>query len=163
MTDPAPTDPFPPDPFPPDDVASADRAAIVQLTVDYCWALDTGDWDVLRRVFTDDAVTDLGAGGQRGIDEIIGRVSSALGPLDDSQHLVTNHQVRIDGDTATGRCYVHAQHIRAGADGGPLFVVAGRYEDTYARRPEGWRIVERRIVTMWTDGNPEVVRRRRTG
>lgn len=137
-----------------------DHRAIVQLTIDYCWALDTGDWDTLRRVFTDDAVTDLGAGGQRGIEEIIERVSSALGHLDDSQHMVSTHQIRVDDDGrgAVGRCYLHAQHIRRAAEGGPHFVVAGRYEDRYVRTDDGWRIAERRIVTMWTEGNVAVVR-----
>ncbi|MGI9596044.1 MAG: nuclear transport factor 2 family protein [Acidimicrobiales bacterium] len=140
--------------------AATARTATIQLTIDYCWALDTGDWDALRTVFTNDAVTDLGAGGQRGIEEIIARVSSALGPLDDSQHMVSNHQIRLgsDGDSATGRCYLHAQHIRHGVEGSPLYVVAGRYEDRYVRTDAGWRIAERRIVTMWTDGNVEVVR-----
>ena len=134
-----------------------DRAAIVQLTIDYCWALDTGDWDALREVFTPDAVTDLGEGGQDGIEEIISRVSSALSRLDDSQHMVSTHQITIDGDTAVGRCYLHAQHIRKVTGGSPLFVVAGRYEDHYVRTSSGWRISQRRIVSMWTDGNLDVV------
>jgi len=139
----------------------ADRAAIVQLTIDYCWALDTGAWDDLRRVFTADAVTDLGAGGQEGIDEIIERVSSALGPLDDSQHMVSNHQVTFDpsGDGATGRCSLQAQHIKADVEGGSLYTVGARYEDRYVRTADGWRIAERRIVPMWTDGNRAVFRR----
>lgn len=147
------------DSFPPDDLHTADRAAIVQLTIDYCWALDTGDWDTLRRVFAADCTADLGEGGQNGVDEVIDRVSRALGHLDDSQHMVTNHQIRIDGDQATGRCYLHAQHIKHSVEGSPLFVVAGRYEDSYERRPEGWRIVHRTIVSMWTQGNMAVVRR----
>lgn len=146
------------EPSPADLRALLDRVAIEQLTIDYCWALDTGRWDDLHAVFTADAVADLGAGGQRGVEEIIERVSSALGPLDDSQHLVTNHQITIDddGETANGRCYVHAQHIRRGDEGDRLFVVAGRYEDRYTRTAEGWRIVERRIVVMWRDGDPAV-------
>ena len=133
-----------------------DQAEIIQLTVDYCWALDTGAWDDLRRVFTPDAATDLGAGGQNGIDEIIGRVSSALAPLDDSQHMVTNHQIRIDGDEATGRCYLQAQHIRAGTEGGSTYTVGARYEDRYLRTADGWRIAARTIVPMWTAGNRRV-------
>ncbi|MGI9596105.1 MAG: nuclear transport factor 2 family protein, partial [Acidimicrobiales bacterium] len=100
-----------------------DRAAVIQLTIDYCWALDTGSWNDLRDVFQADAVTDLGAGGQQGIDEIIGRVSSALEPLDDSQHMVTNHQIELDGDNATGRCYLQAQHIHRHTEGGELYTV----------------------------------------
>ncbi len=135
-----------------------DHAAIVQLTIDYCWALDTGDWDRLRTVFTPDATADLGANGQRGVDEIIARVSAALGPLDDSQHMVSNHQITFDddGDGASGRCYLQAQHIRQNVEGEPLYMVAGRYEDRYVRTADGWRIADRRIVPMWRRGNTEV-------
>jgi ketosteroid isomerase-like protein len=139
---------------------AADRAAIVQLTIDYCWALDTHDWEALRDVFTPDVVGHLGAGGQQGCDQIIERVSSVLEPLDDSQHMVTSHQVRIDGDTATSRCYLHAQHVRHAAEGGPNYVVAGRYEDRFVRTDAGWRIAERRLVVMWTEGNRGVVQAR---
>lgn len=137
----------------------SDREDITQLTIDYCWALDTGRWDDLRSVFTADATADLGRGGQSGIDEIIQRVSSALGPLDDSQHMVSNHQISIDGTTATGRCYLQAQHIRRGTPGGELYMVAGRYEDRYVKTEAGWRITYRRIVNMWTEGNEAVFQR----
>ena len=143
----------------------ADRDQIVQLTIDYCWALDTGAWDDLRSVFTPDATTDLGRGGQNGIEEIIQRVSSALGHLDDSQHMVSNHQLSFDentdgaDDTATGRCYLQAQHIRRGTPGGELYMVGARYEDRYVRTDSGWRISYRRIVNMWTEGNEDVFRR----
>lgn len=142
-----------------------DRAAIVQLTIDYCWALDTGNWEVLRRIFTPDAVADLGHGGQDGVEEIIDRVSSALAPLDDSQHMVSNHQISFDldlgrdRDRATGRCYLQAQHIRHAARGGALYTIGGRYEDEYVRTLDGWRIAERTIVTMWWEGNRGVFSR----
>ncbi len=139
---------------------ATDRAAIVQLTIDYCWALDTGSWDDLRVVFTADAVTDLGAGGQQGIEAIIERVSSALGLLDDSQHMVSNHQVVFEPDgRATGRCYLQAQHIKAGVEGGSLYTVGARYEDRYVKTAAGWRIAERRIVPLWTEGNRAVFQR----
>ena len=133
-----------------------DRADIIAITHDYCWALDTGDWDALRSVFTPDVVTDLGAGGQNGIDEVIARVSSALGRLDDSQHIVATHQIRIDGDSATCRCYLHAQHILRDTPGGDHFIVGGRYEDRCIRTPDGWRIAERSLVVMWREGNTAV-------
>jgi hypothetical protein len=135
----------------------ADRAAIVQLTIDYCWALDTASWDDLRNVFTPDVVADLGAGGQRGVDEIIGRVSKALAPpMDESQHMVTNHQVVIDGDRAECRCQLQAQHVRHRADGDLLYTVGGRYEDQLTRTADGWRISQRRLVVVWIDGTKDV-------
>ena len=125
-----------------------DDAAIVRLTHDYCWALDTGDWDALRSVFTPDVVTDLGAGGQDGIDEVIERVSSALGVYDVTQHLVATHQIDVadDGRTATCRCYLQAQHVRPGGD---KLLIGARYEDECVRTADGWRIARRRIVPMW--------------
>lgn len=129
--------------------ALQDHHDIVQLTHDYCWALDTADWDALRTVFTPDAVTDLGAGGQTGIEEIIERVSSALSVFETTQHLIGTHQVRIDGDAATCRCYLQAQHVRPS---GAKLMVGARYEDECVRTADGWRIAKRRIVPMWTEG-----------
>ena len=138
---------------------AADQAEITQLTIDYCWALDTGDWETLRRIFTPDVVAFLGGKEHIGIDAVIEKCSGALGPLDDSQHLISTHQIHVDGDTATSRCYLHAQHIRAVEGGSPLYVVAGRYEDQLIRGAHGWRIAARSLIVMWTDGNPEVVRK----
>lgn len=135
---------------------ASDRAAIKQLTIDYCWALDTADWDALRQVFRPDVVADLGAGGQNGVDEIIARVSKALAPLDDSQHMVTNHQITVDGDQATCRCYLQAQHIRHTDGDDQLYMVGARYEDACVRTAEGWRIAERKLVIMWTEGTRDV-------
>lgn len=134
-----------------------DRVAIIDLTIAYCWALDTRDWGALDDVFTPDAHADLGLAAS-GIEAIKRRVSSALGMLDDSQHMVTNHQVAVDGDRATCRSYFHAQHIRQATPGGPNFIVAGRYEDSLIRTQAGWRIADRRLVVMWRDGNIAVVR-----
>lgn len=138
-----------------------DRQAIVELAVAYCWALDTCDWDALDRVFTADATAVLGSPLLRSVEAIKQRVARALSPLDSSQHMVNTHQVDVDGDTATSRCYFHAQHVRcsAGAAGAsPNFIVAGRYEDRLVRTSDGWRIAHRELVTMWTEGNERVVR-----
>ena len=134
-----------------------DRAAITDVTIRYCWALDTKDWAVLDSVFTEDANGDL-------LEDVVGRVAikkrveTALSRMDETQHLISNHQIVVQGDTATCRCYLQAQHVRKAAHGGPNFIIAGRYEDELKRTPEGWRISFRRLVVMWTDGNPAVSR-----
>lgn len=135
-----------------------DREAIIDVTIAYCWALDGKDWDALDDVFVPEATADLGRR-LEGIDAIKARVRGALESLDDSQHMVATHQVRIDGDRATCRCYLQAQHVRRGVDGGETFMFAGRYEDQLVRTVAGWRIAHRDLVRMWTDGNPAVVGR----
>ena len=127
-----------------------DHHEIEQLTHRYCWALDEGDWDTLRaEVFTADATADLGDGGQNGIDEIVDRVSTALANFDTTQHMVATHQITIDGDAATGRCYLQAQHVRPAGD---KLMIGAKYDDTYVRTANGWRISYRKITALWTEG-----------
>ena len=135
----------------------ADRAAIVDLTHRYCWALDTKDYDALDTVFAPEANGDL-LEDVRGRDAIKARIKRALDPLEQTQHLVSNHMVRVEGDRAWCRCYLQSQHVRTAADGGPNFIIAGRYEDELRRTSEGWRVVFRRLTVMWTDGSPRVAR-----
>lgn len=132
----------------------ADRQAVIDLTVAYCWALDTRSWDDLDDVFLPDATADL-AQVLTGRDAIKERIRVALSPLDGSQHLVATHDVRVDGDRATSRCYLQAQHV-VGTD---TFMFAGRYEDRLVRTTDGWRIAHRELVRMWTAGDPSIMRR----
>jgi len=136
-----------------------DERDIVQIATRYCRALDTKNWALLDDVFLVDATADLsGPEPLVGIEAIRGRIRTALGHLDDSQHLVGNHEVAVDGDSATHRCYLQAQHIRKAAVGGPNYIVAGRYEDRLVRTDAGWRIAHRTLIVMWTDGNLAVAR-----
>jgi ketosteroid isomerase-like protein len=136
-----------------------DERAIVDVAVRYCWALDTRDWAALGDVFLPDATAGLGTGAELvGLEAIAARCSAALTPLDDSQHIVSTHQVSVDGNTATHRCYLHAQHTRHAAGSGANYVIGGRYEDRLVRTPNGWRIAHRDLVMMWTEGNLGVVR-----
>ena len=134
-----------------------DRQAIIDLTIKYCWTIDTHEFETLREVFLPNATALLGDE-HNGIESIITRISTALSHLDASQHMISNHQVAIDGDTATSRCYFHAQHVRRAADGGPNYIVAGRYQDRLVRTDQGWRIARRDLFVDWTEGNVRVVR-----
>ncbi len=137
--------------------ALIDEREIRDVAFRYCRALDTKDWALLDEVFVPDATGQLGSPTTLvGIEAIRGRIRTALAHLDDSQHLVGNHEIAVDGDAATHRCYLQAQHIREAAVGGPNYIVAGRYEDQLARTEAGWRITHRTLTVMWTDGNVAV-------
>ncbi len=133
-----------------------DRTAIVDLTIRYCWALDDRDWAVFDDVFAPDATARLGKHDCADRPAIVARCRHALDRLDASHHMVSNHVVEIDGDTATSRCYVQAQHIRRGIDGGDNWLLGGRYVDQMSRTSAGWQITRRDLVTVWTDGNRRV-------
>ena len=135
-----------------------DEAEIVAVAQRYCRVLDEGDFAGLADVFVPDATAVLGDSGElRDLDAITDRCRAALSPLDGSQHMVSNHEVDVVGDTATHRCYVQAQHVRRDAAEGATYVLGGRYEDRLERTDDGWRIVHRDLITMWQDGNIGVV------
>lgn len=140
-----------------------DRQAIVDLTIAYAWIIDHGDRHRLSEIFTSDAVFTLrdiqGGGSERqmaGIDDIVAKIDGSLGRLSISQHLISNQQVQIEGDTATCGCYLQAQHTQRGTPGGDNYIMAGRYEDELSRTTDGWRITQRTLTIDWVDGNLEV-------
>ncbi|WP_051062989.1 nuclear transport factor 2 family protein [Ilumatobacter nonamiensis] len=134
-----------------------DERDIVALALRYCRAIDTKNWELLDDVFVPESTAQLGSPAMlEGRDAIRDRIRTALENLDDSQHLVGNHEVTVDVDRGTHRCYLQAQHIRELPEGSPNLIIAGRYEDEVVRTSAGWRIAHRTLVVMWTEGNPAV-------
>jgi len=137
-----------------------DERDITKVCHRYTTALDTKDWPLLRSCFLPDAVAVYeGIGECPDYDAIEALCQSALGPLTRTQHLVGNVDVVVEGDAATAQCYLQAQHVQEGVEGGDLFVIAGRYSDEVVRTDDGWRFARRTLATWWTDGNPAVVGR----
>ncbi|MFC9928734.1 nuclear transport factor 2 family protein [Streptomyces sp. NPDC127190] len=59
--------------------------------------------------------------------------------------------VRIDGDTATGRAYIHeVARLKNGVQGLNHAV----YHDSYRRTPDGWRFTERVYEVRYLDTSP---------
>ena len=133
-----------------------DVEEVIAVAVRYAFAIDNKNWGELSNVFVPDATAWYGAE-HSGIDAIAIRIRSALERLDCSQHLLGSHEVTVTGDRATHRCYLQAQHVRRAADGGPHYMVAGRYDDALVRTDAGWRIIRRELHVLWTDGNRRVV------
>ncbi len=133
-----------------------DERAIIDLTARYCWAIDSLDSSALKRVFLPDATAILGSGPITGFDAIWARIYGVLSPLDTSQHVIGSQIVEVDGDEGQSRCYFVAQHVRSAAEGGPHYVVAGKYVDDVVRTTDGWRIKHRVLTTIWTEGNVKV-------
>ncbi|MFJ1997195.1 nuclear transport factor 2 family protein [Streptomyces asiaticus] len=153
-----PTSPTPA-PIPADTPAdpARDQIQIAQVLYRLARAMDTRDWDLLATCFISEAVGDFATGQAVGLDSMILDYKAFLPPLDTTQHLVTNIETAIDGDTAEATAYFLAQHIRADTEGGDQFLIGGRYDDRLTRTTEGWRITRRQVTGSWTQGNPKVV------
>jgi 3-phenylpropionate/cinnamic acid dioxygenase small subunit len=136
-----------------------DRMEIIDLLHRYAISLDSRDWQRLATCFTVDAVALYGPvlGRQDGFAAIEKLCRTALEPLDSSQHLIGSHALEIDGDRARARCYLHAQHTKAGTAGGDNFTIGGTYVDELVRTDAGWRIRQRELIILWQEGNPRVL------
>ncbi len=125
----------------------SDRLEIQQLLVDYTTAIDQRRFDDLDRVFTPDAYIDYRAMG--GIDgtfpEVKAWLAEVLPNFPAYYHLIGNVDVRLAGDTATGRtaCFNPMKFEGEGGSGGPVAFLALWYNDEFVRTADGWRISRR--------------------
>ncbi len=136
---------------------STDHQEILDVVIGYTWAIDTRRFDALATIFADDATADLRGVQCAGVQAIIDRIERPVSRLDVTQHLVGNHQIEIDGDTATHRCHLQSQHVKHGTPGGDNLLIGGIYEDRLVRTAAGWRISHRTMRETWREGNLQVI------
>ena len=123
----------------------SDRLEIQQLLVDYASAIDQRRFDDLDRIFTPDAYIDYRAMG--GIDGPYPTVKAWLAEVLPNfpayYHLLGNFDIRLAGDTASGRtmCFNPMKL----SDYGQILFCALWYDDDFIRTAEGWR------MTRWVE------------
>jgi hypothetical protein len=135
-----------------------DRSLLQELVFRYAAAVDARDRDAFLAVFDPEARLSAYAPGadepfavQTGHAEL-GRVPGMMRErFHATQHMMTNHLVALDGDEATGTVYCTARHWNPDPLGGTDLIVVIRYEDTYRRHGESWRIRDRRIRFLWSE------------
>jgi 3-phenylpropionate/cinnamic acid dioxygenase small subunit len=131
-----------------------DREQIVEALAEIAAALDSRDWDALREWFT----ADTHAYGVRGQDALVEQVQAHLGGVGATQHLLGNHRVTVDGDTARALTYWRAHHVGTGPMDGSSFEAMGEYDDHLVRTAEGWRISRRWVDVRISVGDFAVLR-----
>ncbi len=139
----------------------SDRFEIQDLVFHYADLIDTKQIERLRaEVFTGDAHIDYSVfGGSVGdvdttLEFLKGALTDELFP--NSQHLNANVQVRLDGDTATGRvmCFNPMEMVVPDSDNLTYFLGLW-YVDEYRRTDKGWRICRREEVKSWVFNTPD--------
>jgi ketosteroid isomerase-like protein len=124
----------------------SDRMEIQDLVYEYAAIVDQKRFDDLTQVFTEDAQIDYSeVGGPVGnLEQIIAFLKQVMGMFPNHQHLNANPQIRVDGDSATGRVMCFNPQEIAKPDGSThIFMVGIWYVDEYRRTEDGWRISKR--------------------
>jgi hypothetical protein len=129
-----------------------DEAELRDLGLIYAHALDFGQPELLRLIFTADAVWKLGDDVREGVDiitEIPGRLMKAYQA---TAHQVMNQFVILESDrTATVDTLCVASHLsQITSSSGTVYAITIRYHDDCVRTDEGWRIATRSLNKLWT-------------
>ncbi len=141
-----------------------DRDELVELMSRYANMPDTQNWDELpRSVFCDEFIADFSSLGAPvatvSRDAWCQRSRQAFAGWTATHHAITNHQIAVDGDRATIRAHIRAEHWAPPgvAAGGPnRWLVIGFYDNVAVRTPAGWRLSSVRL-TMTHQENEELL------
>ncbi len=125
---------------------------IRKLRALYSYHFDSRNLDKLISLFTDDAVCEFSeefGGSWVGIDAIRENYKIQLDRLGkdwSTVHAITNHVIDIEGDSASGQCYLLDYIVSS--ESNPLFAIAVYYDD-YKKVENQWRIHRTRLDFHW--------------
>ena len=133
--------------------ALADRIAAEDLLTRYATAVDRRDWEQYRSIFTADAEIDYtSAGGIAGtVDEVVEFLSTSLEMVEMTQHLVSNIDLEVNGESATVTAMFNNPMRLPGGD---TWFTGGWYHHDLVRTPDGWRSRRLREESAWFDRAP---------
>jgi SnoaL-like domain len=123
--------------------------AIASVVHEYARRIDAGDLAGVAELFADATFRAAGGPVRRGAGELLATLRRLVILHEDgtprTKHVVTNLTVEVDAaaGTATARSYFTVLQATATL---PLqVVIAGRYEDRFARDAAGWRFADRLV------------------
>jgi hypothetical protein len=137
--------------------ALRDRLEVSDAITRYAFALDQADWEALGAVFADEVRLEAPhvdvASPAISRQEFVELARQTVGGFEATHHLIPNHLVEVDGDTAICRAYAHAWHTVPTAPGvADYCLVRGFYEFGLVRTNDGWRI-NRMVISF--HGRPD--------
>lgn len=125
--------------------ALEEKDAIREVLGTYCFHLDSGNFEAMAALFTEDGTwhTDFGKGtGRAGIVDHARSLRKGDEPRPRGVHLTTNIVIELNGERATVRSnWMVAQNT----DAGPTVSSAGGYADDMVKRDGRWLFQLRRI------------------
>lgn len=123
-----------------------DREAIRALIMAYGYAHDHRDYKMFASLFASNGEWVGGLGSAKGPDAIFALMDKSIGhkPVAEGSgtvHLLTNDQIKIDGDRATA--VTKWLYLVPGEDGSPRAQFLGHYTDQFIREKGEWKFLRR--------------------
>lgn len=139
-----------------------DRLEIIDTVNQVGMSADLRDWQACRNCFADQVDVDYTSlvGGQPAAiaaDALIEQWRKSLSGLKATQHMISNHAVTLNGDTATCVSHFRAQHLLPNDKGSPLWMLGGTYHHELVRMEQGWKIRKMKMTATWAEGNQQIM------
>jgi hypothetical protein len=123
---------------------------IKKLRAAFCYAMDSGDWEGVTSLFTEDGIADMGTYGRCSGRAKIAEFAREILPssLSFMVHMCHNPIIEVEGDEASGLWYFDLPATytpvreAVGVIGPPTsraMWIAGRFEDEYVRVDGEWK------------------------
>lgn len=126
-----------------------DKQEIYELVLRYCRGVDRKDPELLRSLYTRDAVDNHGAVFRGSAQDYVGFLEDSFDFIRIGAHYVCNHLVAVDGDEASGEVYALGYHVLPGPSAehsDTESFVGVRYLDRYRREDGAWLFEHREVV-----------------
>jgi hypothetical protein len=133
--------------------AVEDKLAIQELIARYAVVVDSGDYDGLDELFTDDATIDFTTfgGPADNLSGIKKFLADSLGIFKRTQHMMGLPLITLDGDMASSRTSCTNPMVIDNSTGGTsVWLIGLWYDDEFVRTPAGWRFTTRRQVRCYS-------------
>lgn len=139
-----------------------DYNEIVRRRYEYALGIDTRDFGLLRSVFTEEITMDFedysGAPCSTLLaDDWVAGCKVLFTGLDATQHVMSNPMVDINGDRATCKMYMKAEHFLHNKQGSFDFAIGGYYIDQLEKLDNRWLINAVTLKLFWNRGNRHIM------
>ncbi|MEM8795266.1 MAG: nuclear transport factor 2 family protein [Pseudomonadota bacterium] len=142
-------------------VALANPAEITRSITDIAAGADRHDWKRVEDAFAETVTTDYtslfgGAAVTQPSKELVAGWASFLPGFDITQHIVTNHSVKMVDDN---NAFAEADFIATHRIDGDLWTLGGRY--AYELEPSGdrWVVTSMTMTALWETGDRGLIAR----
>ena len=136
--------------------------AITRLRYLYAQSIDTRDWTQLRSIFTDEISMDFtsysgGSPATLAADDWVEGLKPLFTGLSATQHVMTNPLIEVDGEQATQRMYMKAEHFYQEDGGMSEFAIGGYYDDQLIYADRRWLICGVTLTVLWRRGDEGIM------
>jgi hypothetical protein len=141
-----------------------DRAEITDVINNYCYGMDSRDWELYRSCWVDEITLDFTElelfdkpMPTIKADHWVKGLAAFFAAMPQSQHIKYPSQWEFDGDRATVLAIMQGKHWMPSTTGGPIQTVVGYYRDEFVRTEDGWKLCGLKELVHWNEGNAHVL------